>query len=60
MLKVMDHTKYVKALKTKTVQELRFIIKDCAECLACNPDNPNNGFYLDEVSYASMELKRRG
>ena len=58
--KVMNHTQYPKSLKSKTVQELRYIIKDCQEAITANPPNPNNGYYADEINYAGMELKRRG
>jgi hypothetical protein len=57
--KVMDHTNYPKALRTKTLQSLRFTIKDAQEALEANPDNPNNGFYQDEINYCANELNRR-
>ena len=60
MLKRMDHSAYPKGLRSKTAWELRFIIKDAGEAQRANPDNPNNGYYADEVSYAGMELRRRG
>jgi hypothetical protein len=57
--KRMNHGEYRKQLKEKTVAELQFIIKDAGEAIAANPDNPNNGYYTDEIHYAYMELKRR-
>lgn len=59
MLKVMEHSKYQKRLKTLSNGQLRFIIKDAGEAIKANPDNPNNGYYADEVCYASMEINRR-
>ena len=59
MDKVMDHGAYQKNLKKKSVEELRFIIKDAGGAMRSMPDNPNNGYYADEVNYASMELQRR-
>ena len=58
--KIMDHSKYPKRLRRLDECSLRFIIKDASEAIAANPDNPNNGYYADEVSYAGMELRRRG
>lgn len=57
--KVMDHGKYQKGLKSKSIVELEFIIKDAGEAIAANPDNPNNGYYQDEIHYAAMELRKR-
>lgn len=58
--KKMDHNAYPKSLKKKSVGELLYTIQDCKECLRVNPENPNNGYYQDEISYCGMELKRRG
>jgi hypothetical protein len=60
MIKVMDHASYQKNLKKKSVEELRYIIKDASGAMLAMPDNPNNGYYADEVNYAAMELNRRG
>jgi hypothetical protein len=60
MLKRMDHNAYPKSLRGKTLAELYFILKDAGEAQRANPDNPNVGYYADEVSYAGMELRRRG
>ena len=59
MDKVMDHSKYQKSLKSLSVRQLQFIMKDAKEAMNANPKNPNNGFYADEVCYAGMELRRR-
>lgn len=58
--KIMDHAGYQRKMKTKSVAELKFIIKDCREALNAHPDNPNAGYYADEIHYASAELKKRG
>jgi hypothetical protein len=55
----MNHAEYQKNLKTKSFAELNGIIKDCQESLKANPDNPKNGHYQDEISYARMELNSR-
>ena len=57
--KIMNHSTYQKSLKTKTVAELRFIIKDAGEAIEANPLNPNNGYYQDEIHYAHAELRKR-
>ena len=59
MNKVMDHSKYQKRLKSLSIEQLRFIVKDAGEAMKANPSNPNNGYYADEVCYAGMELIRR-
>lgn len=57
--KIMDHTKYPKSLKSKTLSELQFIVKDANEAMQANPQNPNNSFYADEVIYAATEIRQR-
>lgn len=59
MTKTMDHAAYQRKLKTKSEAELRFIIQDANEAQRANPDNPNNGYYADEIHYANAELRRR-
>ena len=51
---------YQRRLKKLDSLALRSIIKDAGEAAKVNPTNPNAGFYLDEVSYAAMELRHRG
>lgn len=62
MSKKMNHAEYQKSLRKRTEAQLRFIMKDAAEAAeAVKELNPESaGYYLDEVSYAAMELKRRG
>ena len=57
--KKMNHGEYQRKLKGKSIAELEYIIADASEAIAVNPDNPNNGYYTDEIHYAAMELKRR-
>lgn len=59
MIKKMDHAEYQRNLRNKTIPELEFIIRDAKEAAQANPDGPNVGYYLDEVSYCSMELRKR-
>lgn len=58
--KIMNHGQYRKELKAKTTESLLFIIQDCREAIKANPENPNNGYYADEIHYAYAELKARG
>jgi hypothetical protein len=55
----INHAEYQEKMKTKTVLELLFIIRDASEAARIMIDGEKNGYYLDEVNYASMELNRR-
>jgi hypothetical protein len=59
LIKTMRHAEYMKALKSKSISELKHIIRDASEARDAMPDGPNAGFYADEVSYAAMELNSR-
>mgnify|MGYP000613302340 CR=1 FL=1 len=59
MNKQMDHAAYPESLKSKSENQLRFIMKDAYEALKANPDNPNAGYYQDEINYCLNELARR-
>lgn len=58
-MKHMNHELYKSLLKKKTVEQLRFIIKDAQAAANAHPQGENCGYYLDEVNYASMELAKR-
>ena len=55
----IDHSNYPASLKTKTLGELHWIIKDATAAMNAYPDGPKAGYYADEVSYAAMERQRR-
>lgn len=55
----IDHTNYPKTLKTKSLDSLKYIIKDCQEAIAANPENPKNSVYSDTICYCGMEIKKR-
>jgi hypothetical protein len=55
----IDHIAYPEKLRTKTVEELRYIMKDATEAMNAMPNGHKAGYYADEVNYASMELTRR-
>lgn len=59
MPKVMDHTAYIKSVKGKDIDSLRYIIQDCREAIAAMPEGENAGYYMDEIHYCAMELRRR-
>ena len=60
VLKVMDHSAYIKRTKKMDSDSLRFVIKDCKTVIDAQSDfNPNCSYYSDEISYCGMELKRR-
>ena len=52
----INHVEYPKSLKTKSAEELRWIIKDCKEAMNAMPCNPKNGYYQDEINYCANEL----
>jgi len=56
---MFDHAAYQKKVKKMSIGSLRFVIRDCQDAIAAMPDNPKCGHYADEISYCSMELKRR-
>lgn len=55
----INHTEYPKSLRSKSDDALRYIMKDAAEAERNNPEGDKAGYYLDEINYAAMELKRR-
>jgi hypothetical protein len=56
----MDHREYPRSLRHKSVEALRYIIKDAGEAARAMPEGENAGYYADEVHYAAMELRLRG
>lgn len=61
-IKAMDHGAYQKRLRALPIETLQFIIKDAGEArnLAEEMGSPNAGYYADEISYACMEIMKRG
>lgn len=57
--KFMDHKEYPKSLKAIGDHSLRMIIQDCQEAIQAYPENPNCGYYQDEINYCSSELYKR-
>jgi hypothetical protein len=55
----MNHTAYMKKVKSLSTESLKFIIQDCKEAITALPDNPKNGYYMDEIHYCAMELIAR-
>jgi len=58
-MKIMPHAEYMKKVKKMDYHQLLFIIKDAREAMEAMPDSQNNGYYQDEIHYASMELHKR-
>ena len=56
----INHAEYQRKVKSMSIAQLLYVIKDCKEAIAANKENPKCGVYSDEISYCSMELKRRG
>jgi hypothetical protein len=59
-MKKMDHREYPKGLRSKSVDSLLFSLGDAKAAMEAMPDGENAGYYADEVSYISMELRLRG
>lgn len=55
------HTTVMRKMKSKSVAELNYIIKDCREAIESlgNLDPAKCGKYADESHYAQMELNNR-
>jgi len=60
MIKQMNHGAYKSAMKSKTIAQLRYIARDAYDAMVAMPNNPNAGYYADEVNYATAELAARG
>ena len=54
------HSEWMRKVKTMAIDSLRYVIKDCQEAIAANPENPKCGQYMDICLYCSQEIKRRG
>lgn len=55
------HTETMEKYTTLSIDELRFIQRDANEAARIGRGwNPKVSQYLDQVSYAGMELKKRG
>jgi hypothetical protein len=57
--KFMNHSEYQKSLKKLSNEELAFVAADAQQAIEAYPENPNAGYYADEVCYCGMELSRR-
>lgn len=55
----LDHTYYMKKVKTMTNESLRFVIQDCQQAIKSFPNGEKAGWYQDEIHYCSMELNKR-
>jgi len=57
--KQIDHATYPSRCRRRSLAELEFTIADCRAALAAMPDNPNAGYYMDEIHYCHAEIIRR-
>jgi hypothetical protein len=58
-MKKMNHAEYQRKLKSKSIEELKYIIKDAREAEEAMPMGENAGYYADEQHYAAMEIAKR-
>lgn len=56
---MFDHNAIVARFKNLSDDALNYVIKDCHEAIAANPDNPKCGEYTDTALYAAQELHNR-
>ena len=57
--KIMNHGEYQRKCKKMSIEALRYTIKDAREVIKNYPENPNSGFYADEINYCVMEIRKR-
>jgi hypothetical protein len=57
--KVIDHQAYAANVRTMSDAELLFTARDAKATVDAWPDQPNAGYYLDEINYCAGELHRR-
>lgn len=57
--KQMNHAEYQKNLVGNCYHSLNNIIEQCKDVIRLQPDNPNAGYYMDEIHYCSAEIRYR-
>jgi hypothetical protein len=55
----INHTEYMKKVKTMTEESLQYIITDAKEAIEAMPFGSKAGYYMDEIHYCVMEMNRR-
>ena len=56
----LDFKATQKKAKHATVESLKYMINDCKEAIKANPEaEKSQGYYQDEISVYTMELKAR-
>ena len=58
-MKRVDHIEYPKKLRKLCMAQLMYIAKDAREAAEAHPEGENMSYYLDEMHYALMEIRRR-
>ena len=53
------HSEYQKLCRNRDIESLRYVMQDCRNAIAANPDNPKSAQYEDEALYCGMEITRR-
>jgi hypothetical protein len=57
--KIMNHASYQAEVRSISNAVLAYIVKDAEEAIKANPNSANAGYYMDEIHYVQMELRRR-
>ncbi len=55
----INHRTYPISLKNKSVDSLRYTMKDAHEAMTANPEGSKAGYYADEINYCANELAHR-
>ena len=55
----MNHAEFQKKIRSFEYSSLMYIIKDCKEAIAAQPEGHKAGDYADQIHYCHMEIMRR-
>lgn len=55
----INHRTYPISLTNKSVESLRYIMRDAKEAMTAMPEGPKAGYYADEINYCADEIYSR-
>ena len=53
------HSEYQRVCRKRDIESLRYVMQDCRNAIAANPENPKSAQYADEICYCADEINRR-
>jgi len=59
VIKKMNHADYQERVKKLSYEELKYTVADARAAIEAYPENPNAGYYMDEIHYCLAEIRRR-